>query len=332
FSPANTIIATIIGTATQTSQDSPASSRKAITTPPTAIMGASTSMLMAINITICNCWTSLVARVISVAGPNWDIWWVENPETRRKMAARRSRPIDIATRAENHTEETDAANCTRATANMMPPNRQMVAVSPVATPSSIILALRAGKKRIAPTVRACSAITANSWPPQGRAKRAKSLSKGVPTGLRDFYGGPFIHVFIAYRYQVDGVTLQLSFGLSLWLPAGYRFGFAIAGNHHNRDGLRHRLQVALFRLARPCAHYQIDGTLSGVHDAGFDFDNIANIDALIKLHPTSKDRNRRFSCPTRRAHKSSLIQPVHQGTTLQTETRGDLGGMGDKTQ
>src|SRR5690625_5832852 len=46
FSPANTIIATIIGTATQTSQDSPASSRKAITTPPTAIMGASTSMLM----------------------------------------------------------------------------------------------------------------------------------------------------------------------------------------------------------------------------------------------------------------------------------------------
>src|SRR5699024_12419271 len=108
------------------------------TTPPTAIMGASTSMLMAINITICNCWTSLVARVISVAGPNWDIWWVENPETRRKMAARRSRPTDIATRAENHTQETEAANCTSAAANMMPTNRQMVAESTEANPTTRI--------------------------------------------------------------------------------------------------------------------------------------------------------------------------------------------------
>src|SRR5699024_11834352 len=81
---------TMMGTATHTSQLNPASSRSAMTTPPTAMMGAMTNMLSDISVTICNCCTSLVARVINVAGPNCDIWYDENRETRRNIADRKS--------------------------------------------------------------------------------------------------------------------------------------------------------------------------------------------------------------------------------------------------
>src|SRR5699024_286053 len=107
---------TMMGTATHTSQLNPASSRSAMTTPPTAMMGAMTNRLSDISVTICNCCTSLVARVINVAGPNCDIWYDENRETRRNIAARRSRPMDIADRAANHTDAIAEASWANATA------------------------------------------------------------------------------------------------------------------------------------------------------------------------------------------------------------------------
>ena len=57
------------GTTTTTSQDSPKSSRIAITMPPTIMIGMVTAIRQVIIASICTCWTSLVARVISEGAP-----------------------------------------------------------------------------------------------------------------------------------------------------------------------------------------------------------------------------------------------------------------------
>lgn len=50
--------------------DNPASSRSAMKTPPTIVMGAETSMTALIRTSIWTCCTSLVLRVISDGAPN----------------------------------------------------------------------------------------------------------------------------------------------------------------------------------------------------------------------------------------------------------------------
>ena len=60
-----------IGTQTASSQDSPRSSRIAISTPPTIMIGAATIIVQVISTSICTCWTSLVLRVISDGAPIW---------------------------------------------------------------------------------------------------------------------------------------------------------------------------------------------------------------------------------------------------------------------
>ena len=49
------------------------------------------------NTTVWTCWTSLVLRVISDAGPNWLTSTCENVSTLVKIALRTSRPKPIAT-------------------------------------------------------------------------------------------------------------------------------------------------------------------------------------------------------------------------------------------
>ena len=58
------------GTATATSQARPTSWRRAMITPPTAMIGAITIMVKVISTSICTCCTSLVLRVMSDGAPN----------------------------------------------------------------------------------------------------------------------------------------------------------------------------------------------------------------------------------------------------------------------
>ncbi len=113
------------GTATPTSQDSPTSSRRAITTPPTMLIGAATNIRHPIRTSICTCCTSLVVREIRVGAPNRESSWALNSPTRVNTAERRSRPTPIAVRAANQTLPSAALICSRLTASIQPPVRTM---------------------------------------------------------------------------------------------------------------------------------------------------------------------------------------------------------------
>ncbi len=96
-----------------------------MTTPPTAVMGAATSMTSAMKVTCCTCWTSLVLRVMSEGAPNWPSSRVEKDRTCSTTPARRSRPTPIAVRAAAHVAQIWAAAWTALTTSMTPPTRQM---------------------------------------------------------------------------------------------------------------------------------------------------------------------------------------------------------------
>jgi hypothetical protein len=87
------------GTQTASNQESPRSSRIAISTPPTIMIGAATIIVHVISTSIWTCCTSLVLRVISDGAPIWETSRLENEPTRWNSPARRSRPNAIATRA-----------------------------------------------------------------------------------------------------------------------------------------------------------------------------------------------------------------------------------------
>ena len=70
------------------------------------MIGADTNIVKPISTSICTCWTSLVSRVMSDGAPKCCTSRAEKVPTRRKIAARRSRPKDIAVRAANHTAAT----------------------------------------------------------------------------------------------------------------------------------------------------------------------------------------------------------------------------------
>ena len=93
------IAATSTGTHTAISQDSPTSSRSAMTIPPTHMIGAATSMVQVVRTSIWTCCTSLVLRVISDGAPNRLNSRAENSPTRWNSALRTSRPKPIAVRA-----------------------------------------------------------------------------------------------------------------------------------------------------------------------------------------------------------------------------------------
>ncbi|OLT17879.1 hypothetical protein BJF80_00720 [Serinicoccus sp. CUA-874] len=91
-----------IATATAMSGDRPTSCRIAMTTPPTAVIGAATSMTRVMKVTCCTCCTSLVLRVMSDGAPNSPSSREEKPRTCSTSPARTSRPTPMAVRAAAH--------------------------------------------------------------------------------------------------------------------------------------------------------------------------------------------------------------------------------------
>ena len=113
------------GTETASSQERPRSSRIAISTPPTIMIGAATIIVAVISTSICTCCTSLVLRVISDGAPKWATSRLENAPIRWKIAARRSRPKPIAVRAPTYTAPALHRICTTETPSISPPVRVM---------------------------------------------------------------------------------------------------------------------------------------------------------------------------------------------------------------
>ena len=86
------------GRITRRRPDSGTSVRRAMMIPPTIRIGAETMIVMAMKMTCWTCWTSLVLRVISEAGPKWLTSTWLNDWTVVKIAPRTSRPKPIAIR------------------------------------------------------------------------------------------------------------------------------------------------------------------------------------------------------------------------------------------
>ena len=132
-------------TAARMIQESPASSRSAMTTPPTIVMGAPTSITQVISTSICTCCTSFVERVIRLGAPNLFISRAEKLSVRSKMASRTSRPNCMAVFAPAQTAPICAAPWTRDSSSITPPVPQMKSTSPVTTPSSMMRAFSVGR-------------------------------------------------------------------------------------------------------------------------------------------------------------------------------------------
>ena len=150
------------GTHTATSHDRPASSRSAITIPPTHMIGAATSIVQEVSTSICTCCTSFVHRVISDGAPNRFTSRVENSPTRWKTDARTSAPKPVAVREPWCTAATEQATCTRLISSITPPSRMISPVSPAAMPRSMISAFRLGRYSEAIVPISCSTTTASS--------------------------------------------------------------------------------------------------------------------------------------------------------------------------
>ena len=121
------------------------SSRSAMITPPTIMIGADTAIVQAISTSICTCCTSLVLRVISDGAPNCCTSRVENVPTRWKSAARRSRPKPIAVRAPNQTAPTEHDDLHQRDREHHAAGADDVAGVAVTMPLSMMSALRLGR-------------------------------------------------------------------------------------------------------------------------------------------------------------------------------------------
>ncbi len=109
------------GTTTASSHPRPASSRSAITTPPTIISGEVTAMMQAIATSICTCCTSLVVRVISEGAPKAPHLAGGEGADPGKSAPRRSRPRLIAVRAPNQAAPTEPTHLEQRDRRASPP-------------------------------------------------------------------------------------------------------------------------------------------------------------------------------------------------------------------
>ena len=92
------MMTTMSGTTTTMRIESRTSSLRAMITPPTAMIGASTIIVRATCKKIWICWTSLVLRVMSEGVPKWFISWAEKRCTALKTSSRTSLPTPIETR------------------------------------------------------------------------------------------------------------------------------------------------------------------------------------------------------------------------------------------
>ena len=142
--------------------DRSTSSRRAITTPITMVMGAATAIVQAITTSICTCCTSLVMRVISDGAPNCPTSRAEKSVTRWNSASRRSRPKLIATLPPKYTAATAKVIWITENASISAPVVRMYAVSPGSTPLSMMSALSAGRVSEADTAMTCSPTMSRS--------------------------------------------------------------------------------------------------------------------------------------------------------------------------
>ena len=94
---------------------------------------------------VCTWVTSLVLREIRVGAPKRESSWAENFPTRWNTDDRTSRPREADECAPMRVAPMVARICTNDTASMSTPVRRMNAVSPTATPSSMIRPLRLGR-------------------------------------------------------------------------------------------------------------------------------------------------------------------------------------------
>ena len=93
------MLTTSTGTLTSSSPESATSSRSAMTTPPTIVIGAATSSVQVMRTRSCTCCTSLVIRVISDGAPKPPTSRAEKSVTRWNRSRRTSRPKPMAVRA-----------------------------------------------------------------------------------------------------------------------------------------------------------------------------------------------------------------------------------------
>jgi len=99
---------------------------------------------------------------MSDGAPNFCTSFSEYAATVEKMSPRRSRPTRMAILAPKYTAPMAQTAWTNVTTSMKPPRRQIVGMSPLATPSSMMSALMVGRYSEADACTACSAITASS--------------------------------------------------------------------------------------------------------------------------------------------------------------------------
>jgi hypothetical protein len=112
--------------------------------PPIASMGADSSIVHDMRMSICTCCTSFVLRVMRLAAPNRCTSCSLKSPTLAKMSARRSRPARIARRAPKRIARMFAATWPTLSPSIRKPSRQMRSVSPTSTPSSMMSALIVG--------------------------------------------------------------------------------------------------------------------------------------------------------------------------------------------
>ena len=89
--------------------------------------------------------TSLVLRLMSVGAPKRESSWAEKDPTLLNTEARTSRPSEAEVWAPIRVAPIVATTCTSETASIAIPAVRMKAVSPTATPSSMIRPLRLGR-------------------------------------------------------------------------------------------------------------------------------------------------------------------------------------------
>ena len=116
----------------------------AIMTPPTAMMGALTTILRVIRTTIWTWVMSLVVRVMSDAVPSLSNSRREKRSTREKTFSRRSRPKPVEVLEDRYPAPMAQAIPMKATRSIRPPVSRIYRVSPAGIPTSTIFAMSVG--------------------------------------------------------------------------------------------------------------------------------------------------------------------------------------------
>ena len=109
-----------------------------------------------------------MVRVSSDGAPKRAVSVSDSDVTWPNIAERRSRPNPMPVREPKYTAPIATIPCRAVTASITMPSRKISAVSPAATPSSMIAALTVGRYSEASELRVCSTSTAATGHRYGR--------------------------------------------------------------------------------------------------------------------------------------------------------------------